>query len=100
MTPTHRHHLQQAIARVHTFTKDKLVQGITTELNHEVEILIQKAKKIQHSLKKFSAYELNMVLSQIRKLKDELMQLIKFSIEKLRELYIRLVLKLRLVAVN
>lgn len=92
-----RHALQEQLQKVETMSTAQLQAGITRALNSEIQHLQQEARKIERSFSQFSAYELNRLLAKIRQIKEQIVGLMKMTIEILRELYITLVLKLRLV---
>jgi hypothetical protein len=96
-THNRRHLLQIQIERVQHMSPEQLQQGIAKELTLEIKKLQKEAQKIEHSFSHFSACALNTILAQIRKIKEQIASLIQTAVEILRELYITLVLKLRLV---
>lgn len=99
MTSTRKQILQQQIERVQTMTEQQLVQGIKKAYIHQVHELQREARKIQRSVIQFSAHQLNNILAKIRQIKDEMANLYHIAIEKLRELYLMLVLRLKMVTI-
>ncbi len=95
---TKKQQIKQKIEEVKKFSKPQLAHGIEKELKHEIKELKKEARKAK-SIGTFSAYELNKCIRGIRNLKEQLAQLVTLAIDKLRELYITLVLGLKLVAV-
>jgi hypothetical protein len=92
-----RHVLQEQLQKVEAMSTAQLQAGITRALNLEIQHLQKEARKIERSFSQFSAYELNRLLAKIRQIKEQIVGLMKMTIDILRELYITLVLKLRLV---
>lgn len=92
--------VQQRIAKVQTLSKKELVKGIAKNLKKDIRRLKKEARRIRHSAADFSAHEINKILAQIRQIKRQLSTLIDLAIEKLRELYIAIVLRLRLVTAS
>jgi len=92
-----RHVLQEQLQKVETMSTTQLQMGITRALNLEIRQLQKEARKIERSISQFSAYELNRILAKIRHIKEQIASLVQMTIETLRELYITLVLKLRVV---
>jgi len=92
-----RHVLQEQLQKVETMSTTQLQMGITRALNLEIRQLQKEARKIERSIFQFSAYELNRILAKIRHIKEQIASLVQMTIETLRELYITLVLKLRVV---
>jgi hypothetical protein len=92
-----RHILQEQLQKVETMSTIQLQMGITRALNLEIRQLQKEARKIERSIFQFSAYELSRILAKIRHIKEQIASLVQMTIETLRELYITLVLKLRVV---
>ncbi len=90
--------IQSQIAQVQTMNTTSLRSGIEKEIQHEIDQLYHQAAAMNRwFMRKFSAYEMNQLMAKIRKLREQMVELIKLSLEKLRELYITLVLKLQVV---
>lgn len=96
-TSNRKQMIQAQITQVQRMNQEQLIGGIKKELNREIHELKQQARHIQRSLSHFSAYELNTVLAKIRALREQMISLMHLALEALRELYITLVLKLRIV---
>ena len=88
---------QIQIAAVQKMTQPQLVRGIKKEMQRQISTLTKQAQKMQRNIAKYSAYQLNKILSQIRKIKMSMAELAQMAIERLREMYIKLVLKFKTV---
>lgn len=99
-TQTKRQIMQQKIARVQAMSATQLQSGLRHHMDQEIRNLYHKARSLERQFwNPFSAYQMNQNISQIRKLKEQLAELARYTLEKLRELYITIVLKLKVVKV-
>lgn len=92
--------IQLQVQKVQQMQEKQLITGIKQIIREEIHVLEKQARKIERSFLSFSAYELNQMLVKIRKLKKDMIELMTYSLEKLRELYIKIVLKLQAVPLD